>query len=356
MASLLGLTAAFTPNLFQSRCSVSRPEQQIVPSFVTLSMSSQEQTDAFDKEEIPDSVSEFSTNKNSSESKDSTAAATTPTTNDSTEQLFFYIQSLGAITNRGQFASKVQHASAKNTIEKLETMNPHTKTAWSPLIQGRWELVYSSTQLFRSSPFFMAGRAVCYTKQQAAQYNWFCDMHRKALAISEIKAVRQIVSQDRLVSEFEVQAGAVPFLSDFAPFRYSGGLPVTIEGAIVSSADLKTTVDGTGWQLLMDTVEIKGSNLPVLRQVLDSGMKLPTRSLGNFLESTVPQYANPEPIFSTTYLDERFRISRDQDDNVFVYVKTSSATQVTDYSNIDSDLGLIKLLEGFNDAVTQFYL
>lgn len=349
MTPLPRLTVAFTPSLVQSCWSVSRPQQGIVPSFISLGMSSKE-SDAFDKQEKPDSVTEFTSN-NSSESKGSTASTTT---NDSTEQLILYLQSLGAITNRGQFASKAQHASAKNTIEQLETMSPHAKAAWSPLMQGRWELVYSSTQLFRSSPFFMAGRAVCSTKQQAAQYNWFCDMHRKALAISEIKAVRQIVSQDRLVSEFEVQAGTIPFLSDFTPFRYSGGLPVIIEGAIVSSADLKTTLDGTGWQLLMDTVEIKGSNLPVLRQALDAGMKLPTRSLGNFLESTVPQYANPEPIFSTTYLDERFRISRDQDDNVFVYVKTSTATQITDYSNIDSDLGLIKLLEGFNDAVTPF--
>ena len=39
--------------------------------------------------------------------------------------------------------------------------------------------------------------------------------------------VRQVVDGERLVSEFEVQAGAVPFVSDFVPLAYSGGLPPT---------------------------------------------------------------------------------------------------------------------------------
>ena len=84
-------------------------------------------------------------------------------------------------------------------------------------------------------------------------------MHRKALAISQIGVVRQIVSNKKLVSEFEVQVGAVPFLSDFTPFTYSGGLPFAIEGALVSSADITSTPSGTGWELYMDTVEVKGS-------------------------------------------------------------------------------------------------
>ena len=36
-----------------------------------------------------------------------------------------------------------------------------------------------------------------------------------------------MVDGERLVSEFEVQAVAVPFVSDFVPLAYSGGLPPT---------------------------------------------------------------------------------------------------------------------------------
>jgi PAP_fibrillin len=134
---------------------------------------------------------------------------------------------LAATTGRGEFATKEQREEeAMNYIATLESNNPTLQPTLSPILQGTWELVFSNTQLFRSSPFFMAGRAVCQTMDQAKQYDWFCDMHRKALAISTIGAVRHVISSERLVSEFEVQAGAVPFLRDLTPFSYSGGLPV----------------------------------------------------------------------------------------------------------------------------------
>lgn len=268
-----------------------------------------------------------------------------------------FLQTLGAITGRGEFASKDQRASAAKVVAELEAVNPtKSPTRQAAMIQGRWDLVYSSTELFRSSPFFMAGREVCRTEREAQQYNWFCTMHRKALAISTITGVRQVVSDTRLVSEFEVKAGAIPFLSDFTPFKYSGGLPVTIDGSIVSSADLTPLADGSGWELYLDTVEIKGSNLPGVRQVLDNGLKLESRRLGDFLEKSVADYRNPRPVFSTTFLNDQFRISRDVDGHVFCYVKTSEDPTPTDYSAIDADLGVLRLLEGFNDAITRFYI
>eukprot|EP00591_Stephanopyxis_turris_P002455 CAMPEP_0195514244 /NCGR_PEP_ID=MMETSP0794_2-20130614/5695_1 /TAXON_ID=515487 /ORGANISM="Stephanopyxis turris, Strain CCMP 815" /LENGTH=322 /DNA_ID=CAMNT_0040642445 /DNA_START=140 /DNA_END=1108 /DNA_ORIENTATION=- len=265
-------------------------------------------------------------------------------------------------SDRGQSASQSDKDSAMEMIERLESMNPHPQgllsaaSESSASVLGTWEVVFSSTQLFRSSPFFMAGRAVCETEDEARQYDWFCDMHRGALAISTIGKVRQIISPTRMVSEFEVKAGAVPFLSDFTPFKYSGGWPVTIDGAIVSSADIETVEDGNAWEIFMDTVEIKGSNLPLLRQLLDAGLKLQSRALGQFLEQNVNDYTNPKPIFRTTYLDHDLRISRDQDGKVFVYARVSDQTEPTDYSSIMSDLGLGKLLEGFNDSITKYYL
>jgi len=264
---------------------------------------------------------------------------------------------LSARTGRGEFASKEERTTALDLVAALEGDKTSLQgVAYDPKIYGRWELVYSSTELFRSSPFFMAGRAVCTTEEQAQQYNWFCEMHRKALAISTIGTVRQIISPSRLISEFEVKAGTIPFLRKFTPFSYSGGLPIVIEGAIVSSADIDTTDEGDAWKVSMDTVEIKGSNLPGVRQFLDSGMKLESRRLGSFLESNLPNYSNPTPILETTYLDERIRISRDQDNNVFVYSKASDVMEPTDYSSVMPDLGVTRLLEGFNDSVTKIYL
>ena len=38
--------------------------------------------------------------------------------------------------------------------------------------------------------------------------------------------------EDKIVSEFETAAGAVPFLTDFLPLAYSGGLPFAVRGAL----------------------------------------------------------------------------------------------------------------------------
>ena len=276
---------------------------------------------------------------------------TPSTTLDSTNS-WTQLLSIAASTGRGEFASRQEIDMAASLITQLEQSMTLSSPTTSAHIRGTWNLLYSDTQLFRSSPFFMAGRAVCTTPDQAKQYDWFCDMHRAALAISSIQTVRQIISETRLVSEFEVHVGAIPFLG-----IYSGGWPVTINGAIVSSADITPTPnDETAWELFMDTVEIKGSNIPGLRQVLDQGLSLSSRKLGTILEQTIQTYTNPKPIFKTTYLSDTKRISRDQDDNVFVYTKVSDRTEPTDYSSVLPDLGVARLLEGFNDAITKFYL
>eukprot|EP00534_Pseudo-nitzschia_fraudulenta_P001429 CAMPEP_0201124764 /NCGR_PEP_ID=MMETSP0850-20130426/17086_1 /ASSEMBLY_ACC=CAM_ASM_000622 /TAXON_ID=183588 /ORGANISM="Pseudo-nitzschia fraudulenta, Strain WWA7" /LENGTH=412 /DNA_ID=CAMNT_0047392377 /DNA_START=74 /DNA_END=1312 /DNA_ORIENTATION=- len=288
-------------------------------------------------------------------------SATTEETSDDgitekSEETLVALLRIAASTGRGEFADNGQKDQAAKLVSMLEANNPTPEPTNNPLINGRWELVYSSSQLFRSSPFFMAGRAVCGTKDQADQYDWFCDMHRRALAISNIGTVRQIISPTLMVSEFEVKVGAVPFLNDFTPFSYSGGLPFTIDGSIVSQADITPTEDGNSWELLMDTVQIKGSNIPGLRTILDNGLQLQSRGLGSFLENNLDGYTNPRPVFETTYLTDSIRISRDQDGKIFVYAKESDESTSTDYSKVEADLGVLKLLGGFNDAVTKFYI
>eukprot|EP00584_Thalassiosira_punctigera_P005619 CAMPEP_0172531128 /NCGR_PEP_ID=MMETSP1067-20121228/4653_1 /TAXON_ID=265564 ORGANISM="Thalassiosira punctigera, Strain Tpunct2005C2" /NCGR_SAMPLE_ID=MMETSP1067 /ASSEMBLY_ACC=CAM_ASM_000444 /LENGTH=354 /DNA_ID=CAMNT_0013315471 /DNA_START=64 /DNA_END=1128 /DNA_ORIENTATION=- len=263
---------------------------------------------------------------------------------------------IAASTDRGQFAKPFQKDDASRLIGDLESNAPEIESALKGSA-GTWELLYSNTQLFRSSPFFLAGRSTCKTPEQAQQYGWFCDMHRAALAISTIGVVRQVITgEGRLVNEFEVKVGAVPFLSDFLPLAYSGGLPFTIDGAIVSTADATQTATDE-WELYMDTVEIKGSNIPVLRNVLDSGnAKLKSRDLSDFLKENVESYETPRPVLRTTYLDDSMRIVRDVDDNVFVYGRASRSEEATDYSAVLADLGVASLLEGFNDAVAKIYL
>ncbi|KAL3777362.1 hypothetical protein ACHAW5_002639 [Stephanodiscus triporus] len=288
---------------------------------------------------------------------------------------------IAASTDRGQNADSSQKESVSALIASLESsysapkkQTPPDEEAGANIIiipsymTGTWELLYSNTQLFRSSPFFLAGRSTCKTNEEAKRYDWFCDMHRAALAISTIGNVRQVITKrGGLINEFEVKVGAVPFLSDLVPgWKYSGGLPLTIDGAIVSAADVSPVPSSSSsrdeknpmeWEVHMDTVEIRGSNVPILRNILDSeNVRLRSRDLSKVLEDNVESYVVPRPVLRTTYVDDGMRIVRDMDDNVYIYGRVSTSEEPTDYSGVLPDLGVASLLEGFNDAIAKIYL
>jgi hypothetical protein len=243
-------------------------------------------------------------------------------------------------TARGQQLDKRPNEAVSAVARRLEAQGAPTDMQ---LLNGRWNLAYCSTYLFRSSPFWMAGRATCQDGEEAKRYDWFCDQHRKATMVSEIGAVRQIVTPDRLVSEFETTVAA-------APMRVGGSMPLTIFGSIVSSADITATTSGPrGLEktLEMADVEVKGSNIPVLRNLLDNGLKLDSRAVNDALPID-----RPFPVFTTTYCDGDVRISRDVDDNLYIYTKESDDTSLTSYDDVDADLGIPELIQGALGVLT----
>ncbi|CAN0439131.1 unnamed protein product, partial [Laminaria digitata] len=89
---------------------------------------------------------------------------------------------------------------------------------------GVWELVYTDTQPFRSSPFFMAiGELFGEEKDRAETLFAF---HRAATSIGEIGRVKQTISEATLVSEVDLKVGVWP------------GLPVSLTGTVVTKARL----------------------------------------------------------------------------------------------------------------------
>ena len=145
---------------------------------------------------------------------------------------------LAARTNRGEIANTNEKDRASELVRQLESYNPSREPALNELSLGRWELVFASTQLFRSSPFFMAARAVCKEGNEAANFNQFCDLHRDALAFTQIGKVLQIVTEDKLISEFETKVAVIP------------GAPIVIRGTICSESDIISRTEDS-WELYM---------------------------------------------------------------------------------------------------------
>lgn len=214
---------------------------------------------------------------------------------------------LAARTCRGEIGSAEEREKGLKLCSQLEAYNPTSSPATSELIIGNWELVWSSTYLFKSSPFFLAARAVCADGAEADRFNLFCRLHREALAFTAIGKVTQTVTSTTLVSEFQTTAAVVP------------GLPVVVKGTTQSSAEIVgTTADSC--TLFMDKVRIKSgsSNIPGLSSLLDGFQGLDSRALSSVLESTIA-LKSPRPIITCNYVDTHMRIFRDQDNEAFVW-------------------------------------
>lgn len=208
----------------------------------------------------------------------------------------FDLIKIASITSRGTTSSTRQQDYIMDIISGLESMNPALDNDLSFSIQGSWTLAYTDTQLFMNSPFFMAIREIMGSDSERAQQ--IIRLHREATRTGEIGRVRQIISNDRLESQVELNVGILP------------GPPFSIKGEVVSTGRVSFPDKFTMEVTPIETT-VRQSNV---FSFLD-GISLPLNSLYNSLKMEV------KSTLITTYVDEDMRITRNRDDNLFVYLR-----------------------------------
>jgi len=209
---------------------------------------------------------------------------------------------LASVTNRGLFANKDEAGLVLDLVSQLEALNPTADPA--DHCEGEWDLCYSSTQLFRSSPFFQAIREWLGDDNKQIAENGF-ELHDRATSGSRIGRVKQILSPNQLVNELDLEVGVLPGL----PFKVKGTVITTASMRIVSDKKMELTLEGT---------KVKGSNVPLLNQILEDNMQMevPMGDVYKQILGDVPIVA-----IQTFYVDESMRITRDVDENIFVYTR-----------------------------------
>mmetsp|Transcript_14780 Transcript_14780/g.40842 ORF Transcript_14780/g.40842 Transcript_14780/m.40842 type:complete len:290 (+) Transcript_14780:47-916(+) len=208
---------------------------------------------------------------------------------------------LSSVSNRGEFASLDDQNVITDLVAQLEALNPTQDPATK--CEGEWDLAMSSTQFFRSSPFFLTIRAAMGESNKDMAENAF-DIHDRATTAGRIGRVRQIITSDSLTSEVDLEVGLLP------------GLPFRVKGTVITRASLKVKSSET-LELQVGATEVKGSNIPILNQYLDNiKLELPVNRIFQQLQGSVPTVE-----LRTYYLDEGLRITRDMDDNFFVFTR-----------------------------------
>eukprot|EP00931_Biecheleriopsis_adriatica_P021102 TRINITY_DN13898_c0_g2_i1.p1 TRINITY_DN13898_c0_g2~~TRINITY_DN13898_c0_g2_i1.p1 ORF type:complete len:362 (-),score=54.47 TRINITY_DN13898_c0_g2_i1:260-1345(-) len=200
-------------------------------------------------------------------------------------------------TSRGQ--SGKSNKQALELIKAVEDLNPTARPSDRPeLLEGTWRLIFASEDVTRSSPFFwgwrqlLAGvpdplpltRALFGTEQLSESIFAITDN----IPIKTIGEAVQTLSDGVLVNRVELKILGVGQTFMTTTCRYTG-----------------ISEDGASLALIVQTTQPSESSIPEADRLVFPSEAL----LGSSAQVTM----------RVTYLDDRLRISRNVDDQVFVY-------------------------------------
>ncbi len=238
------------------------------------------------------------------------------------EELKKKIYQIAAITDRGQRLNKLiapmyQEKSKEmgKLIKSLENFNMEVS---EEKLSGEWELIYSTVELFRSSPFFLAIEKALNDEYKS---NLFFKLHQLqvgSFGLSTIGRIAQNIDFEKkeFISTFDTIIFGLTTIPILGWFKL---LP-TFGGRVITLADELNLNDNILQMNLRKTKvsKVEGLNkIPIFSKLLmdrwypvkDVWEKLPWNK------------ESPSCEVSIIYLDDELRVMKDIYGSIFIYVR-----------------------------------
>ena len=234
------------------------------------------------------------------------------------------IYQIAAITDRGQRLNKLiapmyqeKLKEMGNLIDSLESFNTEVS---EEKLSGEWELIYSTVELFRSSPFFLAIEKALNDEFKS---NLFFKLHQLqvgSFGLSTIGRIAQNIDFDKkeFLSTFDTTIfglTTIPILGLFKLLPTFGGRVITLASDLVLRNNLldmnlqKTKVS-----------KVDGLNkIPLFSELLMDRW-YPVKEVWNKLPWNKE---SPNCQVSIVYLDDEMRIMQDMYGSIFIYIRPS---------------------------------
>ena len=238
------------------------------------------------------------------------------------EEIKKKIYQIAAITDRGQRLNKLI---APMYQEKLKEMGKLIKSLENfnmevseEKLSGEWELIYSTVELFRSSPFFLAIEKALNDEFKS---NLFFKLHQLqvgSFGLSTIGRIAQNIDfeKNEFISTFDTiifGLTTIPILGWFKLLPTFGGRVVTLAN------ELKLKDNSLQMNLLKTKVsKVEGLNkIPIFSKILMDRW-YPVKEVWGKLpwNKEIPSCE-----LSIIYLDEEIRIMKDIYGSVFIYLR-----------------------------------
>ncbi len=246
---------------------------------------------------------------------------------DKVSELKALIYKISAVTDRGQRLNTLVAPMYQNKMIEMERLVdeivPLSENITENSLEGEWELIYSSVELFRSSPFFMAIEKAINNKGKSDLFFKLHLLQVGSFGLSTVGRVGQNLNFNKgeIVSTFDTTIfglTTIPILGWFKLLPTFGGQVITL------AKTLKLTKDN---KLTMELERTKVSAVPGLRKIpLLETILMEKWYPVNAVWKLLPwNKENPNCEVKIIYIDEDTRIVRDMYDALFIYVRPSTS-------------------------------
>tara|TARA_A100001011_G_scaffold73951_1_gene75853 strand:- start:2688 stop:3446 length:759 start_codon:yes stop_codon:yes gene_type:complete len=238
---------------------------------------------------------------------------------------------ISAITDRGQrlnpFVSPMYQEKLKEMEQLVNDLEKQNSEISEEKLSGEWELIYSTVELFRSSPFFLAIEKALNDKYKS---NLFFKLHQLqvgSFGLSTIGRIAQNIDFDKkeFISTFDTIIFGLTTIPILGWFKL---LP-TFGGRVITLADELNLNDNILQMNLRKTKvsKVEGLNkIPIFSKLLMDRW-YPVKEVW---EKLPWNKESPSCEVSVIYLDDEIRIMKDIYGSIFIYIRPTISLLNTD--------------------------
>jgi len=236
------------------------------------------------------------------------------------------IYQISAITDRGQrlnpFVSPMYQEKLKEMEELVNDLEKQNSEISEEKLSGEWELIYSTVELFRSSPFFLAIEKALNDEYKS---NLFFKLHQLQVGSFGLSTIGRIAQNiDFKKKEFISTFDTIIFGLTTIPILGWFKLLPTFGGRVITLADELNLKDNILQMNLRKTKvsKVEGLNkIPIFSKLLMDRW-YPVKEVW---EKLPWNKESPSCEVSVIYLDDEIRIMKDIYGSIFVYVRPTTS-------------------------------
>ena len=236
------------------------------------------------------------------------------------------IYQISAITDRGQrlnpFVSPMYQEKSKEMEQLVNDLEKQNSEISEEKLSGEWELIYSTVELFRSSPFFLAIEKALNDEYKS---NLFFKLHQLQVASFGLSTIGRIAQNiDFEKKEFISTFDTIIFGLTTIPILGWFKLLPTFGGRVITLADELNLNDNILQMNLRKTKvsKVEGLNkIPIFSKLLMDRW-YPVKEVW---EKLPWNKESPSCEVSVIYLDDEIRIMKDIYGSIFVYVRPTTS-------------------------------